>query len=520
MTKIRGMQKRSNGRYYARKRIPDELRIYFNGQREFTKALGATKREANAQLPIVMADFERQIAEARRISQGDSITRITGAPAQYQLTDNQIASANYLRQLELDMKVRNTGKGYDLTRMMMQRADKLKRIASGRASNLEILDDYLISSAVEQYRDRGNHNHSPGTPEWRKLAMLIASSYLETFARIDERDDANFGGKPSHPAIDTNLDINQPVSIKQTFEAYLDMHAKSGRGEGARRRWTSIFNDLVKHLGHDDANRITKKDIMDWRDAKVNEGLAKVTIKNSYLGSVKAVLRWAAANDRIKTNPAQDVELKAPRPQAVREKGFRDDEALAILKTAKSYVPARKESPKITAAKRWIPILCAHTGARVGEIAQLRKQDIFEQQGIHAIRITPEAGTVKAGGYRNVPLHRQLIDEGFLEFVEQSEDGYLFIRPKPGKSPLTASRSTQNRLREWLNNSDLIPDGITQPNHAWRHRFKTVGWEVGAESRVIDAIQGHAARTSGEAYGDVTLKARYREIKKMPSYDL
>jgi hypothetical protein len=37
---------------------------------------------------------------------------------------------------------------------------------------------------------------------------------------------------------------------------------------------------------------------------------------------------------------------------------------------------------------------------------------------------------------------------------------------------------------------------------------------------VIDAIQGHAPRTAGENYGDVSLKAKTAAIAKLPSYAL
>lgn len=36
----------------------------------------------------------------------------------------------------------------------------------------------------------------------------------------------------------------------------------------------------------------------------------------------------------------------------------------------------------------------------------------------------------------------------------------------------------------------------------------------------MDAIQGHAARTAGENYGDVTLKTKALAIMKYPDYDL
>jgi site-specific recombinase XerD len=54
------------------------------------------------------------------------------------------------------------------------------------------------------------------------------------------------------------------------------------------------------------------------------------------------------------------------------------------------------------------------------------------------------------------------------------------------------------------------------PMHGFRHRFKTVGMEAGISTRVLDAIQGHAARTAGDSYGDVTVKAMAMAMEKVP----
>jgi integrase len=61
-------------------------------------------------------------------------------------------------------------------------------------------------------------------------------------------------------------------------------------------------------------------------------------------------------------------------------------------------------------------------------------------------------------------------------------------------------------LSDWLGSLDVVPEGV-QPNHGWRHRFKTLGRELGYSDRVVDAICGHAGRTAGDNYGDVTLEA-------------
>ena len=42
-------------------------------------------------------------------------------------------------------------------------------------------------------------------------------------------------------------------------------------------------------------------------------------------------------------------------------------------------------------------------------------QDVITQDGVHAIRITPEAGAVKGGSARLVPIHKHVIAQGFLK---------------------------------------------------------------------------------------------------------
>ena len=108
------------------------------------------------------------------------------------------------------------------------------------------------------------------------------------------------------------------------------------------------------------------------------------------------------------------------------------------------------------AAKRWVPWLCAYTGARPGEISQLRGSDVIERDDIPAIRITPGAGAVKGGKARVVPLHEHLIAQGFLEFVRRRGTGPLFYNPPRQRSDdgtrMKKPRAVQarQRLANWV----------------------------------------------------------------------
>jgi len=133
------------------------------------------------------------------------------------------------------------------------------------------------------------------------------------------------------------------------------------------------------------------------------------------------------------------------------------------------------------------------------------------------IRITPEAGGTKTGQWRDVPLHSQVIELGFLDYLNSIETGPLFHTGVDPETYQARAKKLANRIGDWLREEGLVPEGV-QPSHGWRHRFKTVGRELGIQDRVLDAIQGHAARTAGDSYGDVTLKAKQAAIERMPSY--
>ena len=66
----------------------------------------------------------------------------------------------------------------------------------------------------------------------------------------------------------------------------------------------------------------------------------------------------------------------------------------------------------------------------------------------------------------------------------------------------------------------VIHDKRVAPNHAWRHRFKTIGIEAGSLAAGIGRNLWARPRTVGEAYGEVSLHAKIQAIGKLPRYTL
>ena len=146
------------------------------------------------------------------------------------------------------------------------------------------------------------------------------------------------------------------------------------------------------------------------------------------------------------------------------------------------------------AARRWAPWLCAYSGARVGEITQLRGIDVIERDGTHALRITPEAGTVKSRKPRVVPLHEHLIEQGFLEFAANHGDGPLFYTPRKSKKPPYAQ--ARQRLAEWVRSLGISTRSCSQTTRGGTHSNKLPTMQESLSARPTTSRGTHKERRS------------------------
>jgi integrase len=161
---------------------------------------------------------------------------------------------------------------------------------------------------------------------------------------------------------------------------------------------------LIKRTGTSDMNRITEKHLIDWRDALLASKLSPITVQDGYIAAAKSFFGWGRRMRKIETDPAAEVHVEISDRHEKEMRGFTDEEAAIILAAALAPM-SELMSAENAAARRWVPWLCAYTGARVNEITQLRASDVRTIDGIPCIRITPEAGTVKTSRGRIVPLH-------------------------------------------------------------------------------------------------------------------
>lgn len=189
----------------------------------------------------------------------------------------------------------------------------------------------------------------------------------------------------------------------------------------------------------------------------------------------------------------------------------------------------------------WLPVLGLYTGARVNELCQLNPQtDLLTdpETGIRYIFITDETDaaegiekTVKTDVSRKLPLHKDLIELGFPEYVTSLRAAgatQLFPAwsPRGGRAAPNAIEWFSSFLKEiGLYGIENEAGCVLLGMHAFRHTLLTHGR---MQNLNLTPISGHAIREEGfssvaEGYVDGTLVfdlAAKKELLDKLNFDL
>ncbi|WP_318436461.1 tyrosine-type recombinase/integrase [Photobacterium leiognathi] len=191
---------------------------------------------------------------------------------------------------------------------------------------------------------------------------------------------------------------------------------------------------------------------------ELNKDLGLPTLSDEsvkdYCQKMSGFFEWCQLNELTEINPFKAIRFKKTR---------RDSEA----KNAYTSIELEKIFSKLARTKQehkhpyyfWLPLLAYFTGARLNELCQLYKADIYQVEGIWAIHIDDRYEGQKLKNLtsrRIVPIHDQLLNLGFIEFMQSVQHERVFPE-------LKASR-----------------DGFGSAASKWFGRFKTkLGFDKG-----------------------------------------
>ena len=255
------------------------------------------------------------------------------------------------------------------------------------------------------------------TPDANNLFVdAVAGSLYSAFVRLENIARGNYAPDntlASFPQYEGNAEPSRRLGVKALFEAWAEAVQPA---TSTIDRWSAVFNAANEHFP--DAVDIEFASAKSWMNGLINEQRSAHTVATVWRTALKTVFAWGIAEKLVKSNPFRDVRISVPRKNVEREtKAFSPDEAKIILAAALTCDDRKSFDER---ARRWVPWICAYSGARAGEITQVRGIDIQQRGNDYFARLTPSAGKIKTRKARTIPLHEHLISQGFLEFVDRA----------------------------------------------------------------------------------------------------
>jgi integrase len=396
-----------------------------------------------------------------------------------------------------------------------------------------------LDTAQAEYAARLEHD-DPGDPDWQPpdldeikegfLAAMTPTELLEAFVdtltpqqmwlwkRMQEPQTAAVAPVVSHavtPAARQDRGKRTGTANGASLYDLLDQWASSRR-KPARTAyaWRLIINKVVASVGHEDAERITKADLVRFRDAALVDGKSAKTVQD-YLTCVRTVIQTALEDGRLDRhdNPAKGVKVLADAEQTTRIRPYSLEEAQRVLSMAR-----QETSPEL----RYLPVLLFATGTRIAELAGCLIRDVVDDNGHGmAIEIRPnQHRRLKAPktSTRTIPLPEWAAEE-IREFVAERRrhgqpDDLLFADIVPSNGNIAG-----NLVKRWswvVRRKAGVADETISPAHSARHLYADLCRDAGIDTAIKDRLLGHATAGLGARYGaGFSLEVLRRAVEKI-----
>ncbi|MGU3495844.1 DUF6538 domain-containing protein [Xanthobacteraceae bacterium A53D] len=521
-----------HGTYYLRCRIPADLQAHFP-KREVKFSLDTKdRREAQARFDIAYGQLVATWEGYRK----EAPTRL----------DNRQISAI-------------AGEVYDRLYNSFPNGDRspmARRIAEAIAGKVILAFDDAIpnfkahgnisAESHAQFEDLVCHElwpalhakgaYGPCQPWWPLLAHAAEAMHMACLQILRECDGdfrpdpararfADFGppiSTPSSPPPPASSPSRSPLDV---FEAYA---AESGKAGSTVRTWRGYMRRMSAIIP--DVTDISDEKMIEWKNHCM-----KTRTPDSFtrgpLAAARAVFEFGVTNKMMRENFALRIRtFHTLRPTDDSDDGRAHDDVAArlILRASLEPQPKRYSAFK-QAAIRWGPRLLCYTGARGGEIMQLRKRDFRMRYDVMMVYITPVAGTTKTMRPRWVPLHPALLSSGLIEWVDQQPDGPLFYAPPREGSATPGYELMRSELSRWTSAVLNYPnrkkgqpsspgeEAFAAPNHGWRHRFINLAREFDLREDAQRYMTGHKKQSTDQRYGAYKAKVLFAQISKIPT---
>lgn len=573
--------------YYYRRIIPDYMRSYF-GQREIKRSLKTRdKPTAIVRYGAVSAQVELMFHRLReeQFMDNNSIDpsvligiKKEAAAISVEGEERAIASGIVQALRGQSLKV-DDGRAVEDIPVKIEE-DKLLRLDGTEISEMRILSALAFADAMAIPKMIDESRFVSG--EIITTASWHEPTEEQTLARAKEEKknlerlgvlDAVIGLSLDSPAAKVTQNIVVPeveteeeplpvapasrkkargqTSFSKLYEAYLIYRTEveqAGR-EDARKQY-QVFQDVYGDINVSEIDHFMISEYIEFLQLKIPKGARKLfphhsmseimgmnhkaagraMMKpgniNKYISQLSGLFKYAVNRGYMTENFALNKRLKDQVHPKDKRVPYTDEEMSKIFTQTTPWSDNdRKSKPEIF----WINLIGLYTGARLGEICQLRTDDVrkIREGNFHGwVYEINEEGYDKnvknRNAVRKVPVHNELIKMGFLDYVERrKQDGYGQLWNLKPHSTKGWSHLMSKRIK-YAHNQKA---GIDKTFHNWRHTVCDMlmkNDDVRKEEQeafVGHTIEGESMGRYGKGFSLVTLK-RTVECIQYPELDL
>jgi len=560
MAQVEGLNLRGS-RYYVRIVIPDDLRDAY-GKHRVNLALGTSdRREATLLGTLKRAEWLADL-EAKRVARNpSSVASIAPELARlladmvraHVLSDDDrvrsdvalLAEMVHVRR-ELDLRAENPLRIPQWTPSEV-REDDLSGLTTDEAHELTSLNAYLNGNAamamaggnlkavlplVQAQAAKLGVHFDAKTPGARDALVVCLKEFRKAHREMTLRDAGEVVETPPMPAPVLPSPVAQqekPKTLRDVFERWSRSGVAPRSADSVQAMERTLRQFEAQHPGVPLAD--ISRGMGDLYRTWLLENCKTPKTARDRLTGIKSLLKYATTVLEWTTRHTwAGLDIKAT--TSARRRPFTDDELKTLFSTE---LHTRYVLPTVPKAGRdaayWIPLLGAFTGARLGELCQLRTVDVQTIEGMHVLVLTDdgEGQSIKsAAGHRTVPIHSELLRLGFMEYAKATKDaGHDSLWPD---MPLREGKPS-DYFGRWFRGfrEGLGLHGPGLPTfHYFRHTVRPLMRRAGFSESTQDKVTGHETQGSvgTVVYDHWTLKEiqaaveaiKYPSLSLHPSY--
>lgn len=522
-------RRKGSAKWQVRKRWPSDVTSILKG--EFNVSTSEEdKRAAQQRLPLIAAEYEKRVEEARaKLSEGPK-EHISEAEAHRMAADFfRVTLPTYTVTRQLDLRAHAA-----LLQDTKERLATLKQMMGRNEFG-------PVAGVAREMVKRAGAELPDGSPSWEHVQRLLMRALIE----LQKASVANLSGEPEYTPSDPNL-LSPPAEKPQhTIEALIEAYSADKSpswSDSSKKAVRPVFRflrelfpdreaasvtreearasvELLQSLPTNVTKRKETKDLSTPEAARRNRdgrlpALSPKSVNDAYLMHISSMFNWARKEQWVAANPFEGLSVHDPVDDVDRRDPFRPSQLQKLFSGGPWERPWNSE--RSGAGDFWVPLLCLFHGLRLGEAAGLRVEDVEEVGGIPCIHLRAydnrSLKTKEARG--TLPLHPELLRLGFLRHVNTRkaageelvfEDGTANNRGQVGTS--IGKRFSRLVKRQQF-------EGRKLGMHSFRHNFEDRLREAELPDRTALALARRKEAGARGGYGDgLSLKAKATAIE-------